>query len=409
MAPNPRTFTVPEASVVKTVSAGYLNKMTEGTPFSILDDSMGNFMSCHDRFHNSNMLPMMAEQTGNVFITRPKLNLSSPNLKYERLMAPLNTYNPMSSAFMIRCLLDTYFATDPDVIPLVADSPLLNPFSPFLLPACNGLVGISGWPDFTVETESTEGGYYSENQTYAIGSDRLYRTYNFNLTFKDVPSSPIFNLFFYWLNYMASVTLGDMLAYPFHIDALRLNYTVSIYQFIMDPTKRYILKWGKATGCFPVSLPVGDIFSFSEQSMISEGSGKLTIPFVVNNVKYQDPLRIMDFNILVQRYAPGVMDKRIIKFNSPYNHVKGAVPYIVTTPRGYVLTYRDMLGIVPEEHLEPTGVLGLSLNDGSDVPSTSSIDTKDRPILDKSPDSAGIFNIDSYIDKSKIKLYGSEA
>lgn len=398
MAENITTFNPAMANKVKSASAGYLQKLTSITPFSSLDESLGNYMACHDRFHNCSLLPNMMERTGNVFITRPKLNLSSPNLKKENIFAPLNTYNPMSSAFMVRCLLDTHFIRDPDVMPLVTRSPLIHQHSPFLLPMCNGLIGLSGAPDFVVETETTEGGYYSENQTYAIGSDRLYKTYNLNLTFKDVPSSPIFFLTFYWLWYMASVTLGTMASYPFHIDGRILDYTVSIYQFIMDPTRRFINKWVKYTGCFPISLPIGDIFSFSEQSMLSEASGKLTIPFIVNHVSYLDPLRIADFNILVKRYAPNVESKRIIKADSVYNHVRGSVPYIVGTPMGYVLTYRDMLGIVPDEYLETEGSFASAViagGDDQDVP-FHEVGNKNKSI-DALVDKYGLPFIDDHI------------
>ena len=353
---HPSYFSVNQATNMKTISDAVRDKMPGLTTFGMLDEAMANFLSQHDRFHVSNYLPHMNEQTGNVFITRPKLNLSTPNLTYDRLLAPLNTDNPMSSAYMVRCLLDTHYMFE-NIIK-AQESPLLNTNSPWLIPACNALVGISGWPDLNIESEPTEGGYYSENQTYAIGHDRLYKTYNFNLTFKDVPGSPIFHIFFYWLMYMAAVTLGDVVAYNFHIDKIRLDYTVSIYQFIMDPTRRYILKWGKATGCFPVSLPVGEIFNFSEGSLFSEGSSKLTIPFVVNNVKYQDYLRLIEFNILAERYCRGIEKKRVIKFNSPYNYV--GLPYIVSTPKGFVLTYRDVNNQLPEEELEPANLFSTS-------------------------------------------------
>lgn len=349
---HPSYFTVDDANNMSSVANAVREKFPGLTTFGMLDEAMSNFLSAHDRFHVSNYLPHMNEQTGNVFITRPKLNLSAPNLTYDRLLAPLNTTNPMSSAYMIRCLLDTHFSMQN--ILNVQSSPLLNSLSPWLIPACNALVGISGWPDIQMETEPTEGGYYSENQTYATGHDRLYKTYNFNLTFKDVPGSPIFHIFFYWLMYMAAVTLGDCVAYNFHIDKIRLDYTVSIYQFIMDPTRRYILKWGKATGCFPISLPIGEIFNFSEGSLFSEGSSKLTIPFVVNNVKYQDYLRLTEFNILAERYCPQIKEARVIKFNSPYNYV--GLPYIVSTPKGFMLTYRDVNNSLPEEELESRGM-----------------------------------------------------
>lgn len=384
MAETLKGIDLSQAKELKLASSDISEKMSEFSSYGRLDQSIVNFMRNMDRFHNSNYLPAMLEQTGNVFISRPELNLSTPNLALNRIMAPLNTLNPMSNAFMIRCLLDTQFTKKNRDI--VGNSPLLDLHNPWFTPLCNGIVGISGWPDFTVETEGTEGGYFSENQTYVVGSDNLNRTYNFNITFKDIPSSPVFSAIFYWLHYMASVTLGDMKAYSFNIDQRVLDYTVSFYQFVMDPTRRYILKTAKATGCFPVSFPMGDIFSFSEGSMLSQGSGKFSIPFIVNNVKYNDYLRIIDFNIYAQRWCKDIASAPIIKFGSPYNYV--GLPFIVSSPKGFIMTYRDVNKVLGNDCYESESTTSELM-----VPSMSAyLAAKEKVVPAKNIDDTGILD-----------------
>ena len=95
-------FAPSNSTDMKDVLTNLRAKMPGLSPFGLLDESIANFLSEHDRFHQSNYIPQMVEQVGNVFITRPKLNLSSANLVLDRLMSGLNTLNPMSVRLLYR-------------------------------------------------------------------------------------------------------------------------------------------------------------------------------------------------------------------------------------------------------------------------------------------------------------------
>ena len=292
-----------------------------------------------DRYRSPKISAPNIERKSFVFITRPSLNLSAYNLSKDRILAPLNTLNPNSSAFMLRCMLDS--KTYLKYRDLISRSALIDPWYAWNIPLSNYITGISGWPDYTVETETTEGGYFSENQTYVIGSDRLYRTYNFNLSFRDLPNAPILFMFFYWIYYMSAVTIGDLHPYSYYIDGRRLDYTVSIYQFNTDPTGTYITKWAKATGCFPTAVPLGDVFSFSDNNLLNVDYNNISIPFTVNNVKYMDYWRLVEFNLLSDRYAPGIANSPEIDETHVDSFNYSGVPYIVSSPKGFRLVWKD--------------------------------------------------------------------
>lgn len=125
-----------------------------------------NFLSRLDR-HGTAFVPLNAMNYGYTFITRPRLNMTSGNLLQHPVMATLNSYEPNSVAFMIRCLLDTRLSNgwpikickpriNVDVQEfsnnLVPKSGLVDRFNPFFIPLCNGLKGVSGWPDLNLET-----------------------------------------------------------------------------------------------------------------------------------------------------------------------------------------------------------------------------------------------------------------
>lgn len=257
-------------------------------------------LSQFDRFGNFRTIPN-TEKVGLTFITRPKLNLSKTSLRQSAIMATLATLDSRSLPFSIRCMLDTEFCFRPENRNFVADSPFVNGESPFIIPLTNTLQSISGWPDFVVDTETSEGGFFSEDQTIAKGSDFLNRTYDLTLTFRDIQGGYVMALMLYWIYWIALAARGIVTAYPQDISARRLSYTCSIYRFVLDPSMKTITKWAKATGCFPRALPIGNSFNVSEGETFLSSNMSFSIPFTVNHVEYMDPRIFQDFNTLMQK------------------------------------------------------------------------------------------------------------
>lgn len=318
---------------------------------------MVSVLSQHDRYHRQMVVPN-AENVGYTFITRPRLCLATENLRRDPAFTPLLNPNPNSIGFMIRALLDPKWAKDPTNIQSITTSQFINPLSPFNVPLCNMLMSLSGIPDPYLDTYTTTTGFHGEDQTFAIGSNRLMATYDLSLTFQDLPMAPIAYMFFYWRQYIDNVARGNMIMYHDDIDAQLINYTVSIYRFVMDPTRRYIIKFSKCTGCFPKTVSFGDMMNFSKGEAITTAGSEFTIPFVVNGVEHVDPGIILDFNTLVERYAaktvrvggkesttkpgerPQVMKNEFVTLsNSPISNYAG-VPYIEETENGLTLVWK---------------------------------------------------------------------
>ena len=302
------------------------------------------FLTGLDRYRQ-NILPENVEHSGLTFITRPKLNLTTPSLRQDRTFAPLENEDPTSIPFMIRCLLDTKLSThNPKYKSLASKCPIFNQFSPFLTPLCNGLTSISGFPDPVIQTFTTEGGFHKEDQTFAIGAEGMRGTYDFTLNFKDVQFSPIASIFEYWLKWMELATEGRVIAYPEDIDAQRICYTVSIYRFTFDPSRTHVMHYAKATGCFPKSLPLGGILNVDDNSIPAPNAGKFSIPFTVNHVMYDDYLILVCFNQLMRRYCPGI-DKLPNLTEKPYNNFYG-LPYIETDENGIRVVFKDISSLI---------------------------------------------------------------
>ena len=295
------------------------------------------FFTGFDKFNRST-LPPNAVHSGMTFITRPKLNLTSSSLRQSSKMIALDTLNVTDVQHMIRCILDTKFAKSP--ISNACKSALLNISNPFNVPLTNALVSISGFPDIIIESNTTEGGFHGENQTFAIGGDNLNKTYDLTLTFKDPQGGVIAAMIDFWLEYIRCVSRGIMIAYKEDIDALRLNYTVSIYRFLLDPTRKFIVGYAKATGTYPSSIPIGGMFNVNEGEVTISTVGKFSVPWKVNKIEYNKPEVIADFNRLVRKFCGGIDDYEAVP-NTAYNNYIG-LPYVYTSgvSRGMQLQYR---------------------------------------------------------------------
>ena len=296
-------------------------------------NQFATFCSGYDMFQHNSMNANI-EQVGLTFITRPRINLQSSAIKTHRRLAPLiaGESDVNSPSFMIRSLLDSALHKKGELAQTyhtkIKSSDLLDIHSPFMVPLQNALLGMSGWPDETIAVHTTPSGFHSEDQTFAVGSDDLNKTYDLNLDFKDITGGAIAAIFEYWRYCIPCLAKGTLLAYPDDIKQRRLNYTVSIYRFVLDPTRETIVRWAKATGCFPVTDAGGGNYNFGEGERFVSGANKLSIPFKCNKIEYNDYMHLIEFNTLAKRYCSNIEDLPELPLSPGYNFM--GIPYIDT-------------------------------------------------------------------------------
>ena len=283
---------------------------------------MQNFLSRLDR-HGNTYAPTNTMNYGYTFITRPRFNMTTGNLLQNPVTALLTSgkdINKNSVSFMMRMLLDTRLCSgskilgedltpdDSALLEAARTSGLLDINNPFFIPLCNGLRGISGWPDFNLETATMGEDFHSGDFTFVKGSDMLVRTTELSLEFADVQGSIILSCIFYWCLMMALQAKGVIQAYPDDIYEQRLNYTVSIYRFVTDATRKNILWWSKATGCFPKSAPIGQLFNVNQGEVTISSAKQFSIPFTANVIEYNNPSILFDFRKLMRNYVGDEFD-----------------------------------------------------------------------------------------------------
>lgn len=296
------------------------------------------------------------ELTGFTFITRPRCNLCQANLANVRQFAPLLYCDVGSTNMMIRMLLDTNLASK---MQDKYKSDLFDPTNPFLVPACNALQSITGFPDPNLAVETSEGGFFSESQTCAIGYDRLAHGTELQLQFKDYPGGPVMALHQYWLDYMGFLGDGTMAQYNEEIEHNIMGYTVSIYRFIMDPTGRQITRWCKATGCFPKMNPSGSIFNVNQGEHVVQAVREFSLSYWAHHFgHYNDPIILKEFNILVRRYNEGLFNGDVPKDDVPFIardsiNNRAGIPYIIQSNG-----FNELVWLYTKNHAERDPVTG---------------------------------------------------
>lgn len=284
-----------------------------------------------DRYEKSMAMKNM-EFAGYTFITRPRLNFSDLNIAGDRRFYAMRDTDASSVALATRCLLDTRYNK-------THDSPLVDARNPFAVILGNSLVGISGYNDPFITTESTDGGYFQEDQTYAIGGDRMSRTYDLTLTFRDYVGGPVSYIFDMWYQYIMNLQDGSMIQYADAIDSNRMDYTVSIYRFILDRTRKIITRWSKATGCFPVNAPTGVPFNKNQGESYVTANDNFGITFKANRIEYNDPIIVHEFNMLVRRYANMKVGQSIQAYAKVAQNNFAGIPYIRANTLGHEMIF----------------------------------------------------------------------
>lgn len=178
-----------------------------------------------------------------------------------------------------------------------------SPFIPLLTNACMELPGAR---DFMLGSKETEGDYYGGRLNYPTGAGEINACGEISLTFEDNIWSHVFHLFYSWVLYIDLVSRGEILPRISNIWEKILDYTCSIYVFVLDKDQTTLRGWAKYTGCYPRSVPMGQIMHTAKGE--NDNWRTISIPFSYNHMEYMDPQIFTDFN-----YVAGTEYDRVIK------------------------------------------------------------------------------------------------
>lgn len=191
-------------------------------------------------------------------------------------------------------------------IPLEQDGKAVNSFpmvkSNFIPMITNLCYETSGGRDLTLNTDETEGDYIGNKLVYAAGMDEALSAGELTLNFHDIMGSPVLNLMLLWEYYMNYVSKNICIPERPYLTHRIVDYTVSIYVFMLDMDQTHILRWCKYGGCFPRSVPFGNILH--NHNIDFKQLADISIPFAYNFFCPNDPLVLQEFNMISE---PGII------------------------------------------------------------------------------------------------------
>lgn len=169
-----------------------------------------------------------------------------------------------------------------------------SPFIPILSNTC---LSVTGAKDFQLNEHTYEEDEFSATIKVPTGMDELWGPGTLNASFTDIAYGPVSLLFICWIYYIHYVSRGNILTTREHILERILDYTCSIYIFVIGDDGRRIERWGKFTGCYPTSFPMSGQLEHNT-NMETDALQKLSISFSYNRYEPMDPQVFTDFNFL---------------------------------------------------------------------------------------------------------------
>jgi hypothetical protein len=297
-----------------------LDDFFQTTPIGSVNKAIGNNMFGINHQQIPNMVSANWDLYGLTFFTRPQLNLQSDNIRNVRQLYPLLNAAVESIQKFVRLTLDPRLQWGYDPLNLQASinttagqtqlssgvitSSLVDIHQPFIPILTNNITAISGWPDVVAPTFTSERGLYNQQQSLVDGSIKTFETYDMDVTFRNTRGDPILYMFYIWMWYMSLVFEGYLVPYPDMIAENELDYCTRIYRLVLDPTRTYVKKIAATGASFPISVPMGSFFEFSQEKPYNDQNKDFTIRFRSNGVTYMDDILVYEFNKTTSIFNP---------------------------------------------------------------------------------------------------------
>ena len=260
---------------------------------------------------------------GLTFFTRPQLNLSSFNIRRNRRFFSLLTTNPNSVHRYVRMMLDPRLGHDylngwRQVVKnekVLANAnkkmssmtcPLVDSHMGFIPILTNNLISLSGWPDLALNSYTSDQGLKGQQWIMVDSAYEFLEAYNLTATFRNTRDEPIILLFQTWERYMSQVFEGMMSPYMDMIVNNEMDYNTRIYRLVLDESKTFVKKISACGAAFPVNVPTGKFFDYSDEELYNRSTKEIDITFQCVGAEYNDPITIQEFNQVSAIFHSGV-------------------------------------------------------------------------------------------------------
>lgn len=251
-----------------------IDQILENLPVSSIAKAIGNNLYGINFRQTGGAVPRSKDHYGYVFMTRPQLNLSTENISNFRGFYNLLTSNEISYQRFTRLILDPRLNYIKQLKCPFVDH--LNPFIPILT---NNAVSVSGWPDLSVPTYTSDAGLYGEEHSFVDGVTNHFESFDLDITFRNTKGNPLIYLFYIWIKYESLVFEGILNPYMDMITENEIDYNTRIYRIVLDQQKRYVTYIASTGASFPINVPTGSLFDYNIDSPYNTRNSEINIRF----------------------------------------------------------------------------------------------------------------------------------
>ena len=306
-----------------------IDQLLENLPLGSLAKAIGNNLYGINFRQTGNVVPKSKDTYGFTFFTRPQLNMSSLNITNYRGFYNLMTSNKISYQMFTRLILDPrlgYARTH--------SCPFVDDINPFMSVLTNNIRSVSGWPDLSVPTHTSETGLYGEEHSYVDGVTNHLECFDLDFTFNNSKGNPLIYLFYIWIKYESLVFEGILNPYQDMITEHEIDYNTRIYRVVLDQQKRYVTYIASTGASFPINVPTGNLFDYNIETPYNTKNSEISIRFRCNGFTAFEDILKLEFNKTVAIFNPEM--KKVLNFDmgtssdASKSREDGSVPYRVS-------------------------------------------------------------------------------
>lgn len=249
-------------------------------------------------------LPRNKEQTPMIFITRPRLNLSSDNLRGDRKFNSLAIGSQYSLARAIRCLLDPRLSPRGEIT-----SPFVDNRQAFIPIFMETTQAVSGWQDIAAQTYTSPDGKMQESFGWIDGPIDIYRSYDHDVTLRNIDGNISIYMLAMWIFYQAYVFANIMVPYPPYVIARRRDFDSRIYSVVLKSDGLSLSQIACSGVSHPIAVSSAGAHNFEFGKTLNDANNIVTARFRSYGQWHFDDIVIDQFNRAVQYPNSDMEDK----------------------------------------------------------------------------------------------------
>ena len=292
-------MTVDSTTGQEVVISSSIDQMLENMPIGSISKAIGNNLYGINFRQTGNPVPRAKDMYGFTFFTRPQLNLTRLNISNYRGFYNLLTDNSLSYQRFVRLTLDPRLQHVGQL-----KCPFVDMYNPFIPILTNNILSLSGWPDLTVPTYTSEPGQFGQEHSIVDGVTNHYESFDLDITFKNTKGNPLIYFFYIWIKYQTLVFEGILNPYIDMITENEIDYNTRIYRLVLDQQKRYVTYIAATGASFPINVPTGSLFDFNVDTPFNTKNTEINIRFrSMGFIAFEDILKL-EFNKTLAIFNP---------------------------------------------------------------------------------------------------------